>query len=114
MVFGPDGNLYVSSTETHQVLRYNGATGAFIDVFATMPSSEAGKGPNWIEFGTDGYLYVSARDSTTSLNVSILRFNAVNGTFVDELPLGRDGWSFREPAEAKPESAAAELLKNAS
>jgi diguanylate cyclase (GGDEF)-like protein len=27
---------------------------------------------------------------------------------------GRDGWSFREPAEAKPESAAAELLKNAS
>jgi diguanylate cyclase (GGDEF)-like protein len=27
---------------------------------------------------------------------------------------GRDGWSFREPAEAKAESAAPELLKNAS
>jgi hypothetical protein len=34
------------------------------------------------------------RDSSTSLNVSILRFNATNGTFVDRLPLGRDGWSF--------------------
>jgi len=48
----------------------------------------------WLEFGTDGYLYATARDSTTSGNVSIVRFNAANGTFVDRLPLGRDGWSF--------------------
>jgi hypothetical protein len=94
VVFGGDGNMYVASQGTHQVLRYNGATGAFIDVFATMPSTEAGTGPMWLEFGTDGYLYVTARDSTTSGNVSILRFNAANGTFVDGLPLGRDGWSF--------------------
>ena len=26
--------------------------------------------------------------------MSIVRFNAANGTFVDRLPLGRDGWSF--------------------
>jgi hypothetical protein len=94
VVFGQDGNMYVASMGTKQVLRYNGATGAYIDVFATMPSTEAGKGPSWLEFGTDGYLYVSARDSTTSPGVSILRFNAANGTFVDSLPLGRDGWSF--------------------
>jgi streptogramin lyase len=94
VVFSPDGNMYVASQGTMQVLRYNGVTGAFIDVFATMPAIEAGTGPMWLEFGTDGYLYVTARDSSTSLNVSILRFNAANGTFVDHLPLGRDGWSF--------------------
>ncbi len=94
VVFGPDGNMYVASQGTGQVLRYNGQTGAFIDVFATMPPIEAGTGPMWLEFGTDGYLYTTARDSSTSLNMSIVRFNATNGTFVDSLPLGRDGWSF--------------------
>jgi len=39
-VFGPDGNLYVSSpgfttTQPDMILRYSGTTGAFIDVFAT-------------------------------------------------------------------------------
>lgn len=43
LVFGPDGNLYVSSGDTANVLRYNGTTGAFMDVFAsgaglTLPS----------------------------------------------------------------------------
>src|SRR5689334_16953156 len=30
MRFGPDGNLYVASSDTNQILRYNGASGAFI------------------------------------------------------------------------------------
>ncbi len=33
--FGPDGNLYVSARDTDNVLRYNGTTGAFIDIFAS-------------------------------------------------------------------------------
>src|SRR5215471_12856716 len=32
-IWGPDGNIYVTSIGSGQVLRYNGATGAFIDVF---------------------------------------------------------------------------------
>ena len=35
LVFGPDGNLYVSSRGTDEVLRYNGETGEFIDAFVT-------------------------------------------------------------------------------
>ena len=33
MGFGPDGNLYVSSTGTSSVLRFDGTTGEFMDVF---------------------------------------------------------------------------------
>jgi len=36
LAFGPDGNLYVASQMTHEILRYNGITGAFIDVFVTF------------------------------------------------------------------------------
>ncbi|AFY43779.1 NHL repeat containing protein [Nostoc sp. PCC 7107] len=36
--FGPDGNLYVSSTGTGSVVRFNGATGELIDVFAQYPN----------------------------------------------------------------------------
>jgi sugar lactone lactonase YvrE len=35
MAFGPDGNLYVSSLFTHQVLRYDGRTGAFLGPLVT-------------------------------------------------------------------------------
>ena len=38
LVFGPDGNLYVSSIGSNQVLRYNGTTGAFLGVFHTSCS----------------------------------------------------------------------------
>ncbi len=34
MAFGPDSNLYVASFLSDQILRYDGTTGDFIDVFA--------------------------------------------------------------------------------
>ena len=36
--FGPDGNLYVVSTNTNSILRYDGVTGQFKDVFITTGS----------------------------------------------------------------------------
>ena len=33
LVFGPDGNLYVASHGPNPVVRYDGTTGAFIDIF---------------------------------------------------------------------------------
>ncbi|MBT0585335.1 reprolysin-like metallopeptidase [Alteromonas oceanisediminis] len=40
LAFGPEGQLYVCSLETHQVLRFDGASGAFIDV--AVESGEGG------------------------------------------------------------------------
>ena len=51
IAFGPDRNLYVSSSDNGgnmgSVLRFNGTTGAFIDVFAANIEG----GPRGIAFG---------------------------------------------------------------
>jgi sugar lactone lactonase YvrE len=82
MNYGPDGNLYVSSgTNTGgAILRFDGRTGAFIDVFATSPSL---KRPYGHAFGPDGKLYVSSFRSD-----EILRFDAVTGQFIDVFAAG--------------------------
>jgi sugar lactone lactonase YvrE len=90
-VFGPDGNLYVNSL-TRQVLRYDGETGAFIDVFAT--TNLGGRGPAWLEFGADGYLYITGSTTSLCCEKSIVRFNGTTGEFVDRFDLRRDGWAF--------------------
>jgi len=82
LVFGPDGNLYISSGNgsTGQILRYNGRTGAFIDVFATGGGLTR---PYGIAFGSDGYLYTSS-----FLSDQILRYDAQTGAFVDVFAAG--------------------------
>ena len=57
--FGPDGRLYASmfNGSPQCILRFNGTTGAFVDVFACAPdSSSAFSG---LAFGVDGRLYAS-------------------------------------------------------
>lgn len=63
--FGPDGNFYVSDSDHENVLRYNGTTGAFIDIFGSTED------PAGLTFGPDGNLYVAnsaAPGSVTELN----------------------------------------------
>src|SRR2546425_10113064 len=65
LVFGPDGNLYVTSIDNGKVLRYNGTTGGFLNTFvATLPHGVDptfgfALGPLGLAFGPDGNLYVS-------------------------------------------------------
>src|SRR5262249_53421293 len=52
------------------------------------------QGPTWLEFGTDGYLYTTARSTSTCCNSGFIRFNGTTGAYVDTVAMGRDGWSF--------------------
>jgi hypothetical protein len=64
-IFGPDGNgdgaqdLYVASGETDEVRRYDGNSGAFIDIFVTAGSGGLDD-PGDLAFGPDGSLVVSS------------------------------------------------------
>jgi len=75
VVFGPDGNLYVTGTGATQgqVLRYDGNTGAFLNLFATT----ADNAPFGLRFGADGNLYVA-----NLLSASVSRFNGSTGALI--------------------------------
>lgn len=72
IVFGPDGNLYVSSSVNNKVLRFNGTTGAFLNDFATSGLNF----PRGLLFGPDGNLFVVSANTG-----SVVRYNGA-GTFV--------------------------------
>jgi hypothetical protein len=77
ITFGPDGKLYVAGLNSSNVVRFNGKTGAFIDVF--VPAGRGGLGgADYLIFGPDGNLYV---DSQRTQNT--LRYNGI-GAFIDD------------------------------
>ncbi len=102
LVFGSDGHLYVTCGPTMQglrhngrVLRYDGETGDFIDVFVSPVSSPIG-----LAFGPDGNLYVG-----NFHDASVHRFDGSTGEtlgtfvashaggldYVNSLTFGPDG-----------------------
>lgn len=69
---GPDGLLYVASAGSDQILRYEAATGAFVDAF--VGASSGLDYPVDFLFRPDGYVYVTSQQTN-----SILRYSAANG-----------------------------------
>lgn len=93
VAFGRDGNLYVCDGLGNQILRYNGQTGAFLDVFAKTNLNT----PYGIAFGSDGKVYVS---NMTGKNIVVFheQTGALLGLFGEgvlqrprDLKFGRDG-----------------------
>jgi hypothetical protein len=77
LTLGPDGHLYVCSSGTNSVLKYDGITGTFLGTFAA-----AGAGglvaPFGLAFGLNGDLFVTSADNR------ILRFAGQTGTYLGE------------------------------
>ncbi len=76
LAFGPDGNLYVSSSQNHRINRYDGGTGEFIDAFVPQGSGSLAF-PLGLTFGPDGHLYVASFN-----NSRILKYNGQTGAFM--------------------------------
>lgn len=77
-VFGPDGALYVASFSQDRVLRYDGASGAFLGVFIAAGTGPIDGPDAGMAFGPDGRLYVPSFN-----NNRVLRYDAVSGAFID-------------------------------
>jgi DNA-binding beta-propeller fold protein YncE len=108
VLFGPhDHDLYVSSGEfagpgqLKAVLRYDGATGAFIDNFAVGGDL---KSPRGIIFGPDGNLYVADRNMP-ALEGRVARYDGTTGAYLgDFVALGNGGLSIPTAAVFGPDS----------
>ncbi|QEF97962.1 Ubp3 associated protein Bre5 [Stieleria maiorica] len=82
--FGPDGNLYVISSEAghEKILRYDGGDGSFIGTFIDTGAGGF-SGASAIEFGPDGDLYVA-----TNTSAGVLRYDGATGAFETAIAAG--------------------------
>ncbi|HVY62154.1 MAG TPA: hypothetical protein VHF22_10910, partial [Planctomycetota bacterium] len=76
---GPDGRLYVASVGTDEVLRFDLATGAFVDVFASGARPGGRIHPHGMVFGKTGDLLVINRDAS-----SVRRYAATDGSYLGD------------------------------
>ena len=83
--FGPGGDLFVASFETDQVLRFDGASGAYEGVFVSAALGGLNGPDAGTKFGPDGLLYVPS-----FWNDRVLRYDS-DGVFVDEFVAFREG-----------------------
>jgi len=91
--FGPDGDLYVSSFETDEILRYDGQSGAFLGVFVSAGLGGLNGPDAGAKFGPDGNLYVPS-----FWNDRVLRYDGASGASMGDFIPFRHG-SLRQPRD---------------
>ena len=85
VVSGTDGNVYISSTADHNVLRYDGTSGAFLNAF-TAPRDDVLRDPQGLAFH-NGSLFVGGWTSD-----NVVRYDGVTGELLGEfVPTGSGG-----------------------
>lgn len=78
IAFGPDGKFYVASGgATDVVLRYDGVTGDFLNIFVSDGAGGLDE-PSAMVFGADGHLYVSSKETD-----AVLRYDGTSGAFMN-------------------------------
>jgi DNA-binding beta-propeller fold protein YncE len=88
MTFGPDGSLYFTSYNTHEVYRVNGTTGfpfGGTPLFV-QPSAGGLSHPIGMAFGTDGRLYVASFSTN-----AVLVYDGSSGAFINAFVVAGSG-----------------------
>ncbi len=84
LAFGPDGNLYVSSNSASDtILRYNGSTGGFIDIFVEAGDNGGLNNPRGLLFKPNGNLLVAS-----FFTDQVLEYDGQTGAFVRQFNNG--------------------------
>lgn len=90
--FGPDGHLYVASFENDRILRFDGASGAYLGEFVSARLGGLDGPDAGTKWGPDDLLYVPS-----FWNDRILRYDTA-GAFVDEFVSPGEA-SLRQPRD---------------
>jgi sugar lactone lactonase YvrE len=78
VAFGPEGNVYVLSGQTNQILEYQGPAGSSPGAFMNVFISTGASGPANMTFGPDGNLYVDLNSNSGAYG-QINRYNGATG-----------------------------------
>ncbi len=89
LAIGPEGDLYLSDINAHEIRAFDGTTGAPRGVFvgSSLATNGGMRNPTDLAFGPDGHLYVASSGSG-----AVLRFHGFTGAFLDAfVPKGQGG-----------------------
>jgi hypothetical protein len=104
LVFGPDGNLYITSfradaTDNDKILVFNGRNGVLIGG-KTIDLDQVGRPRAFAQallFGPDGFLFVPITGGGPDTAGAVRRYNVVNKTFVNVVCPAAQGGPLRQP-----------------
>jgi sugar lactone lactonase YvrE/subtilisin-like proprotein convertase family protein len=77
VVFGTNGDLFVSSQQNNSIVEFNGQTGQFVKIFVPSTANGGLTTPDGLVFGPDNNLYVSS----TSTN-EVYEYNGTSGALI--------------------------------
>jgi hypothetical protein len=102
LVFGPDGNLYITSfrsdsNDTDKILIFDGKTGDLLDQIVLSEVGQPRAFAQALLFGPSGRLFVPITGGDSSTVGSVRRYNVKNKAFNLFIPPASAGGQLQEP-----------------